>query len=405
MKSVTIVGGGVIGLCTGVRLAQAGHRVCVIDDDSDRSAASWGNAGHIATEQVQPLASPANLRSVAGQLFAFGGPVALPPGQIAHWLPFGMRMAARSTPQQFRAGHAALGALMAQAMPAWQRMIDGIGAADLLRADGHFVLWPDHRTADRARAVWQQTDTGTATFRSLTSQEQARLETLGTPFTDGIRFEGTGSITHLGALAEALEAALLASGGILQRGTARLSPDRRFASVEGSEADITIVTAGARSGSLLRRFGYRVPLIAERGYHIRADGGGWDATLPPVVFESRNMIVTRYSDCVQAASFVEFGAIDAPPDPRKWRRLEQHVAELGLPIRSPYRRWMGRRPTLPDYLPAIGCSRRADGLLYAFGHQHLGLTLAAATAEAMVALVDERDTALDLTPFDLERFA
>ena len=67
--------------------------------------------------------------------------------------------------------------------------------------------------------------------------------------------------------------------------------------------------------------------------------------------------------------------------------------------------WMGCRPTLPDYLPAIGISRRMPGLSYAFGHQHLGLTLAPTTAELVTALLTGSAPRCDLTPFDIERFA
>ena len=116
------------------------------------------------------------------------------------------------------------------------------------------------------------------------------------------------------------------------------------------------------------------------------------------------MIVTRYRDCVQAASFVELGDPDAPADPRKWERLERHVRELGLPIAGPFRRWMGCRPTLPDYLPAIGRSRRVDNLHYAFGHQHLGLTLAPITARLMAAAMAGGEPVAELAPFDIARF-
>ena len=116
------------------------------------------------------------------------------------------------------------------------------------------------------------------------------------------------------------------------------------------------------------------------------------------------MIVTRYADSVQASSFVEFGDPDTPPDPRKWERLESHVATLGLAMTGPFTRWMGARPTLPDYLPAIGRSTHAPNLLYAFGHQHLGLTLAAATGELVAALADECPLPIDITPFSLDRF-
>jgi D-amino-acid dehydrogenase len=150
--------------------------------------------------------------------------------------------------------------------------------------------------------------------------------------------------------------------------------------------------------------GHGVPLVAERGYHLRAAPNAWPLDLPPVVFEDRSIIVTRFSNCVQVAGFMEFGDPDSPPDPRKWRRLERHVAELGLPIKPPFETWMGARPTLPDYLPAIGRSTRAGNLIYAFGHQHLGLTLAPVTAEIIQALVDATAPRFDLAPFDLARF-
>jgi D-amino-acid dehydrogenase len=65
---------------------------------------------------------------------------------------------------------------------------------------------------------------------------------------------------------------------------------------------------------------------------------------------------------------------------------------------------MGCRPTLPDYLPAIGRSRRASNLFYAFGHQHLGLTLAPITAELVEALIGGRIPPVEVAPFDAERF-
>jgi D-amino-acid dehydrogenase len=47
--------------------------------------------------------------------------------------------------------------------------------------------------------------------------------------------------------------------------------------------------------------------------------------------------------------------------------------------------WMGFRPSLPDSLPII--DRVCDGkVLLAFGHQHLGLTQAAVTAELIAQL-------------------
>lgn len=406
-RNIVVIGGGVMGLASALALARAGWRVRLVDGDPDRQAASWGNAGHIAIEQVAPLASWATVRSLPRRRFGAGGAVALPPAAWRHWLPFGLRLLGAARPDVFARGQAALSGLLAEAMPAWQRLAADIDMPALLRGEGHLVAWHDAAAAEKGRRAWAAADIGTASFRDTTPAE--RLQLPGTPVAGAIRFTNTAQIADLGELDRALRAALVAAGGAILPGRARLSLAGGEARVSVddvplAQVDELLVTAGVASGRLLAPLGHRVPIIAERGYHLRTTDHDWPADLPPLVFEDRSMIVTRYAGCVQAASFVEFADIDTPPDPAKWERLEAHVAALGLPLRPPFTRWMGARPTLPDYLPAIGRSARAGNLLYAFGHQHLGLTLAAVTADSVAALADGRRAAIDLTPFGLHRF-
>ncbi len=397
MSSIIVVGGGVVGLCSALALAGRGHRVTVFGASSGREAASWGNAGHIATEQTAPLASSAMLRSLPRRLSIAGGPLSLPPGQIAAWGPFAAALLAASTPERFAAGQAALKTLLAEALPAW-RALDRTLGEDLLVEDGHIVAWESDRSAARGRAHWGTQDIGTASFADTVPPPVTAAATAA------IRFTGTAHVRDLTRLADALEREASAHGVTIVRAPATLVVENRRASIPGHDADLILVAAGVRSGPLLKPAGHRVPIIAERGYHLRAPADHWPADLPPLVFEDRSIIVTRYKDCVQVAGFVELAGPDTPPDPTKWLRLERHVAELGLPITGPFTRWMGSRPTLPDYLPAIGRSDRVDNLLYAFGHQHLGLTLAPVTATLVAALADGAPPAIDLAPFDLGRF-
>jgi glycine/D-amino acid oxidase-like deaminating enzyme len=405
MRRIAVIGGGVVGLSCAIAMTRSGYAVTLFDCSSAREAPSWGNAGHIATEQVVPLASLANLRSVPRRLFARGGALDLPLRMVTRWAPFAARLIAASTPGRFVAGRAALTQLLSQAMPAWQRLATTMGCPDLVRADGHFVTWESPASAAAGRAAWTDADTGTASIEEVTPEDLARLRALGAArIADAIRFRGSGQIADLSRLADALENTLLAAGGTIVRKRATLIARDKRVTIPGFDADVVLVAAGVRSRELVAVAGHRAPLVAERGYHIRAAANGWPEELPPVVFEDRSMIVTRFADRVQAASFLELGDPDSPPDPRKWTRLEQHVADLGLPFVGPLERWMGARPTLPDYLPAIGRSRRVDNLLYAFGHQHLGLTLAPVTAELIAGLASGAPAALDIAPFDLDRF-
>lgn len=405
MKSIAIIGGGVIGMTCALRLAETGHRVVVLDAPQECRAASWGNAGHIAIEQIAPLASFNTLLSIGRRIFSAGGPVALPPAMIADWAPFGLRMLIASTPSRFARGERALAGLLGQAAGAWRQLTKDLGEPHLVRFDGHFVAWEDGRTSEQGRKHWSEASSESVSSRDATGPELDQLRTVSPQVVGAIRFVGTGQVADLDDLATALRRALVSAGVELKLCNANLEiATDGSAFVPGIPSDIVIVAAGVGSAQLMRAAGHRVPLIAERGYHIRSGDFDWPPDLPPLVFEDRSLIVTRFGRSLQAASFVEFGSADAPPDERKWKRLEQHVTKLGLPMRPPFERWMGARPTLPDYLPAIGRSGRAENLVYAFGHQHLGLTLAPITAELIRSVIDGTTPAIDMAPFSLDRF-
>ncbi|WP_336966885.1 FAD-binding oxidoreductase [Sphingobium aquiterrae] len=407
-----VIGGGIVGLSCAIALQRQGIATTLATRSRMRGTASWGNAGHIATEQVEPLASLATVRSMPGRLFCRGGALALPPRLIGAWLPFSLRLLRATAPATFARGKTALEAALALAMPAWRRLLDTAAAPDLLVEAGHFIVWETPASAARGRRHWSRAALGaTTSWRDATAGEIAAIQAhVACPVAGAIRFAGSGQIADPDALADALETAFAALGGrYIDAGAQALRrrPDGTVAvdldNGETHSADAVIVAAGAASAALLAPLGLRAPMIAERGYHIQADGSGWPADMPPVVFEDRSMIVTRFRSGLRAASFVEFGTLDAPADPRKWDRLEQHAKALGLPMHDPAP-WMGARPTLPDYLPAIGKSPAANNLYYAFGHQHLGLTLGPLTGEAIAAIVARQPTPIDIAPFSLQRF-
>lgn len=65
---------------------------------------------------------------------------------------------------------------------------------------------------------------------------------------------------------------------------------------------------------------------------------------------------------------------------------------------------MGFRPSMPDSLPVIGPVRDLPGLHLAFGHGHLGLSLAAITGELVTQGIVGEAPAVDLAPFRHDRF-
>jgi D-amino-acid dehydrogenase len=66
--------------------------------------------------------------------------------------------------------------------------------------------------------------------------------------------------------------------------------------------------------------------------------------------------------------------------------------------------WMSFRPSMPDSLPIIAAVPGVRNGYLAFGHGHLGLTLAAITGLLVAEMADGQRPSVDLTPYRADRF-
>ena len=404
-RTVAVIGAGVVGAATACELAARGWRVLLIDPHEPGTGTSEGNAGHIGTEQHATLASLPNIFGSPRQLFAIGGPVDVRferPLLVAAWF---ARLLWASRPRNAARGQQALGGLAMRAAGDWRALLAAAGAPQLLHLDGHDEI-REGRQAVRATA---------RRARELAALGIAsRPARLSAPVPDAARaavlhVAGSGHVDSSLAVTRALVASMLARGGSYRAAAVeRIEPRSGGVAVVIAAAEVlvdrVVVACGVRSAQLLRPFGLTVPLIAERGYSlsIRAPGP-WPFTRTQV-YDRRALVVTPMDFGLRVTSFVEFGVPDLRPDLRKIAWLERQVAELGLaPLGAEVRAWSGCRPTLPDYLPAIGRLSQLPAIAYAFGHQHLGLTLAASTATLLAEAMSDGDAGA-LAPFRIERF-
>lgn len=408
MKSILVIGGGLIGAASALRLQRAGVRTTLIDPGDKRRGASFGNAGHIGTEQVDPWSRWSNVARAPRSSFMVGGPLDFRWRDAAMIAPWTRAYLAACGPGAFKRGQTALTAILTDAMPAWRRLAADVGKPELVVPHGHATVWMTPAAADRGRGALGAAPAGPAKVREMTSDELARYRAvLKAPPAAGVLFEGTGQVSEPQAVRDAIMPAFAALGGeIVADSVARVDSNGgvRLASGGERQADGLLIAAGAWSGGLMRQLGVNAPVIGERGYHVQSAETNWPFDLPTTVFEENFVVLTRFTSGLRATSFIEFGSPDAPGDARKWALLQRRIGDLGVQFSATPDRWVGSRPTLPDYVPAIGRLRRAPKVLYAFGHAHLGLTMAPITSELVAAIATEALPAIDMTPFRIERF-
>ena len=408
MKSILVIGGGLVGVSCALRLQAAGVQTTLIDPGDTKRGASYGNAGHIGAEQVSPWSAWSNVLRAPRSCFGLGGPLDFRWTDVALWTPWAMRFLAACDPAQFARGRAALSALLADSLPAWHRIAELTGKPELVITHGHVTAWMTREGAERGLTAFAAAQWGGASYREMTTTELARYAgVLNRAPTAAVLFSGTGQVSDPQRARDAMLESFTERGGEVVVGSvARVEANGRVMLADGAtrEADAVLVSAGPWSRRLMEQLGARAPLIGERGYHLQSAETNWPRDLPTTVFEENFIAVSRFTSGLRCTSFVEFGSPDAPGDKRKWRRLRQRIDELGIQFSATPERWVGSRPSLPDFMPAIGRMERAPKVLYAFGHAHLGLTEAPMTSEIICAIATDKAPPVDVAPFRIERF-
>ena len=407
---VAVVGAGVIGVACALQLARQGLRVQVFDPDGVGQGASFGNAGHLATEQVFPIADLSILKRLPGMLLDPMGPLRLDWTYLPRATPWFLRLLLNLRAAPFARTVAGLRALNEASLGAWRRLLQAVERPDLLREDGSLLVYEQDASRVALQAL-QARMAGQGVPVALWGAEavHAAAPRLSEGIRGGLFFPATGHfidphrvVVELARAAEVLGVTFhrqrVLDGHRLAGGVALRLDDGSL------RARQVLLACGAHSAPLTERLtGTRVPLDTERGYHLmlpREQG-----RLPFAVTSlERRFIMTPMADGLRLAGTVEFAGLEKPANmPRAWQlhRLSQGLFrdELDTEGASP---WMGFRPSLPDSLPII--DRVGEGrVLLAFGHQHLGLTQAAVTAEYIGQLAQGQAVA-GLEAYRLGRF-
>ncbi|MBC3962639.1 NAD(P)/FAD-dependent oxidoreductase [Pseudomonas simiae] len=407
---IVVVGAGIIGVACALQLARQGQQVWVVDQQEPGMGASYGNAGHLATEQVFPIADLSILKRLPGMLLDPMGPLRLDWKYLPHALPWFLRLLLNLRPASYQRTVAGIRTLNEGSLGAWQRLLHSIGHPQLLREDGSLLVFERADSRDALNALQQrmQQQQVTVDFWSGDAIRQAAPQ-LSDNLQGGLFFPGTGHfLDPYHVVCELVHAAKASGVQFLKRQVLDGRVDAHGVSLTTDQGPLTarqvLIACGAHSARLTAALtGKKVPLDTERGYHLMLPHE--HNRLPFAVTSlERKFIMTPMTHGLRLAGTVEFAGLDRPANmARAWQlhRLSKGLfrEELSAEGATP---WMGFRPSLPDSLPVI--DRVCDGkVLLAFGHQHLGLTQAAVTAEWVGALA-RTGQAPSVAPYRLDRF-
>lgn len=411
-SEIAVVGGGIIGITSALELQRRGKRVLVIEPNDPGPGTSAGSAGYLSDSHIFPIARSSMLRQLPKMLFDPLGPLVIQPSYAPHMIGWGLRFLSTLQPAKNSAVIGALASLNRDCLAKLFELAARCSASEYLSREGALTVCRTDADVRGGEADFPTYRKYGVTVTAVSQKEMRELEpALTANVAGGIFFPSEARCADPGAFGQQLAASFVANGGsiVRARATALLQrPDGSWSiqleNASAVRAEITVISAGAWSKLLLRPLGYVVPLETERGYHLMLATPGVTVRRP-LLFSANRFAATPMRGGLRLAGTAEFAGLNAPMNPRR----SDILFELATPYlpglqRGEAIRWMGFRPNLPDSLPAIGQAAKHAKLFVNFGHQHLGLTQSAVSADIISDLICGSAPEIDVRPFALSRF-
>ncbi|MCP4333862.1 MAG: FAD-binding oxidoreductase [Gammaproteobacteria bacterium] len=411
MTDCLVVGAGIIGIACGLELLQRGKSVLILDENPPGSMTSAGNAGGLGITEVMPIASPGVSRRVPGWLFDPYGPLAIKWSHLPGMMPWLWRFHRQSSFANMTTNAKALRELLSICMGDTRELLTQTRLSDVLTENGALTVFPSAASFDNNQLEWRIKQEYGVEATRVDKFEVHDLEPNLRNVHSGWFTPAWCNVRDPLALTTALADIFLSSGGSIRREkVVKFECDenqvRSLLTGNGTEyqARQYIIAAGIWSKSLCRQLGEQVIIESERGYNTTLPDPGVEIGRE-IIFGEEKFVASTIGSKLRIGGAAEFAGIDAPPNYKRSDRLlsiaHRYLPELNSEGRE---NWMGQRPSTPDSLPVICASSKVNNVLYAFGHGHLGLTMAATTARLIGNLSDAETPSIDLRPCHIDRF-
>mgnify|MGYP006176820783 CR=1 FL=1 len=406
---IAVVGAGIVGICTSYFLQQSGFKVTLIDKEQPGSMTSYGHACTFADYANVPINNPSLFSEIPKILLRKDGPLSIDFFYIIKNLPWAIKFLKNCQKNKVEEIASSLANLLHNSRLSYDHIFKDVDVSQFIKNEENVFIYDSKKSYEASEFSNNLRKKNNIQVKDLNRKDIHDLEpNLAPVYYAGHLLLGSRHTTNPLKISKKIFESFLNGGGkFINENVKNLDANQNLIELNLQEKKIkfdkVVVCAGAWSKSLAKMAGDDFPLDTERGYHVLFNT---DKQLinRPIGWTRSGFYLVQMEDGIRAAGTVEIAGLDKPLNQKIINMIEIQARKI-LPQLGPVKSsWMGRRPTLPDAKPIIGKSQKNKNVMYAFGHQHIGWTLAAVTGKIINDLAKETQPNIDISPFSPDRF-
>jgi len=408
-KSIIIIGGGIVGLCTAYYLQKEGHEVTVIDKSNLSNGASFVNAGYITPSHIIPLAAPGMIFKGIKWMFNSSSPFYIKPRFDLDFFKWSWYFYRASTHAKVEKAIPVIKHINLLSRDLFESIKASGDLGDFqLERKGLLMLYKTDVAAEEEMKVAEKAKQLGLEVEFLNNQQLNAIEpNVNIEAKGAIHYECDGHMTPTEFMPKMID--------FLQHNGVVIKTDEEVLDISVSNdtiqqlitskatyvADEVVLAAGSWSGRLSKKLNIKLPIQAGKGYRINIERPN-GITMPAILLEAK-VAVTPMKGFTRFAGTMELSGINATI--RKERvqaiaRAANHFyPEIEINATEMIKAKSGMRPVSPDGLPYIGRCPQIQNLTFATGHAMMGWSLGPATGKLVTEVIDGKKTSMDISPF------
>ena len=408
-KKIAIVGAGIVGISSGIYLAKRGCDVTLIDKDFKGKPASYGNASWLSSPSITPVLMPGMVKKIPKLLFSKDGPLFLRFPGFIKIIPFLLKYLTYANKNKVEHISKNLAYLLKDSVNEHKQLAEGTNATKWIEDSPFLFIYKNKNDFINDEYTWSLRKKHGFKLIEVEQEElRSLVPGLSSEYKFAIKIDNLGYISNSqNYLDDLLDGFKSLGGKLIQDEVLDISEKEDLVQVIGREKSVLvediIISSGVYSDKFAKKFGVKVPIQSERGYHLELYET--DIKLKyPIMNGYLKLAITPRPTGIRFAGLVEFGSLNSNPNPKAFELLMRNANSMfpGIKFKTK-QEWSGHRPSTVDSLPIIGSSSVNKKIHFGYGHHHIGLTGGPKTGKILSKTILRDNEKLDIESFNPSR--